>query len=310
MEWFETDTWIVVTGALVAMACSIPGVFLMLNRQSMLGDGISHSVLPGLAAAFLLTGSRDATTMLTGAVIAAMVTAFMTQLIHRFGQVEGGAALGVVFTSLFAVGLILIRMASDHVDLDADCVLYGALEASVLDYRAIPMVTMISAGVFVFNLVVLFVFYKELLVSSFDPALSDSLGISSNLMHYMLTIMTAVTAVVAFESVGSILVIAMLIVPGATAYLWTDRLPSMIAVAMGVAALSAGLGHVLAIVGPGLLFSRLPGLEGVGSTISAGMMAVAAGICLLFAFIFSPKHGLLGRWRNIRTKREEPANTF
>ena len=123
MSWTELDTWIVVTGVLIYLACAPPGAFLMLNRQSMLGDGISHAVLPGLAIAFLLTGSRDVLPMVVGAVMAGVLTAVLTQAVQRFGQVESGAALGVVFCGLFAAGLILIRVASDKVDLDADCVL-------------------------------------------------------------------------------------------------------------------------------------------------------------------------------------------
>jgi hypothetical protein len=138
MNWSELDTWIVITGVLICLACALPGAFLMLNRQSMLGDGISHAVLPGLAIAFLLTNSRDILPMVVGAVIAGVLTAILTQVVQRFGQVESGAALGVVFCGLFATGLILIRVASDKVDLDADCVLYGSIETAVVDEGRVP----------------------------------------------------------------------------------------------------------------------------------------------------------------------------
>ncbi|MEM6917075.1 MAG: metal ABC transporter permease, partial [Verrucomicrobiota bacterium] len=133
MNWSSFDTWIVVVGALCAMACALPGCFLVLRKMSMMGDAISHAVLPGLAIAFLITGSRASLPMFFGAAIAGVLTAVFTQWIARFGNVDRGAAMGIVFTTLFAIGLILIRQAADHVELDPGCVLYGAIELTPLD---------------------------------------------------------------------------------------------------------------------------------------------------------------------------------
>jgi manganese/zinc/iron transport system permease protein len=133
MSWTTLDTWIVVAGALTAASCALLGCFLLVRRMSMMGDAISHSVLPGLAAAFLITGSRDSLPMLAGAVIVGLLTAGLTQGLSRFGDVEESAAMGVVFTSFFALGLVLIVRAADTVDLDPGCVLYGAIELSPLD---------------------------------------------------------------------------------------------------------------------------------------------------------------------------------
>jgi manganese/zinc/iron transport system permease protein len=293
MNWTELDTWIVITGMLICLACALPGAFLMLNRQSMLGDGISHAVLPGLAIAFLLTNSRDVLPMIAGAVTAGVLTALLTQVVQRFGQVESGAALGVVFCGLFAVGLILIRVASDKVDLDADCVLYGSIETAVVDVGRVPRVALISGGLLLANAVLTVLFYKELRLAAFDPALATTLGFNAEAIRLGLTLVASVTTVLAFESVGSILVIAMLVVPAATAALLTRRLNYMLALALGFAALSAVLGHVSAITLPGLV-GRWVGLPDLGATSSAAMMAVTAGGLFLVAWLASSIRNRMG----------------
>lgn len=286
MNWSELDTWIVITGVLICLACALPGAFLMLNRQSMLGDGISHAVLPGLAIAFLLTNSRDILPMVVGAVIAGVLTAVLTQVVQRFGQVESGAALGVVFCGLFATGLILIRVASDKVDLDADCVLYGSIETAVVDVGSVPRVALISGGLFLVNALLTVLFYKELRLVAFDPALATTLGFNADAIRLGLTLVASVTTVLAFESVGSILVIAMLVVPAAAASLLTRRLHVMLGLALLFAALSAVLGHVGAITLPGAIGERL-GHPDLGATSSAAMMAVAAGALFVIAWGWS-----------------------
>lgn len=291
-EWLPLDTWIVVVGALSAMACALLGSFLVLRKMSMMGDAISHAVLPGLALAFLLTGSRAGVTMLIGAGLVGVLTAWFTEWIHRTGKVEQGAAMGVVFTVLFAIGLILIRYTADHVDLDPDCVLYGAIELTPLDTVRwggweVPRAALIGGGVLLLNALFVILLYKELKISAFDPALATTLGINARRMHYLLMTLVAMTTVAAFESVGSILVIAMLIVPPAAAHLLTDRLGRMLVLSLVLAAVSAALGHWAAIVGPGWV-----GMPGV-STSTAGMMAAAAGLLFALAFLLAPRRGWL-----------------
>lgn len=283
MSWTELDTWIVLTGVLTSLACALPGTFLMLNRQSMLGDGISHAVLPGLAIAFLLTHSRDILPMVAGAVGAGLVTALLTQAVQRAGEVEGGAALGVVFCALFATGLVLIRVASDHVDLDPDCVLYGSIETAVVDVGRVPRVTLISGGLLLFNGLLTLVFYKELRFAAFDPACATTLGFNADLIRLGLTLVASITAVLAFETVGSILVIAMLVVPAAAASLLTRRLSSLLGLALLFAMLSAAGGHLAATTLPPFL-GRMIGQPGLGATSSAAMMAVAAGATFALAW--------------------------
>lgn len=282
MNWTSVDTWIVVTGALCAMACALPGCFLVLRKMSMMGDAISHAVLPGLAIAFLVTGDRASLPMFVGAAATGVLTAFFTQWIHRFASVDQGAAMGVVFTTLFAIGLVIIVRAADHVDLDPGCVLYGAIEFTPLDTVrvgtwAVPRAALVNGAVLLVNIAVIALLFKELRLSAFDPELAATLGFSPGFLHYLLMTLVAVTTVAAFESVGSIIVIAMLIVPAATAQMLTNRLLPMLLISAVLAAASALLGHLGAIV--------MPPWFGFESTTSSGMMAFAAGAIFLVAML-------------------------
>ena len=293
IQWdWSLDGWIIVAAVLSAAACALLGNFLVLRRMSMMGDAISHAVLPGLAIAFLIFESRGSTVMFVGAVIAGVMTALFTQWIANLGKVDQSASMGVVFTSLFAIGLILIVRALDHVDLDPGCVLYGAIEAvpmqktSVLG-MSVPRAVAVLAPMLLINGLFVLLFYKELKISSFDPALATTLGINATLMHYLLMTLVAATTVACFESVGSILVIAMLIVPAAAAHLLTDRLHTMILISVVVAVLAAVGGHVSAIT--------VPTWFGFSDTSTAGMMAVTAGAIFAVAMFVAPRHGLISK---------------
>lgn len=297
IEWTALDSWIVIIGGLGAVACALVGSFLVLRQLSMMGDAISHAVLPGLAIAFIMTGSRTSLAMFVGAAVTGVLTAVFTQWIHRMGSVDRGASMGIVFTSLFALGLILLERGAHQVDLDPGCVLYGAIEMTPLDIAAtwsvgsvileIPRAALVLGLVLMLNGALILLLYKEFRISAFDPALATALGFRSGLMHYVLMVMVAITTVAAFEVVGSILVIAMLIVPPAAAHLLTDRLGTMIFVSMLIAGLCAVLGHVAAIT--------LPQLIGFSDTSTAGMMAVVAGVIFLIVATFAPRHGILVR---------------
>jgi manganese/zinc/iron transport system permease protein len=298
MTWSSFDTWIVVIGALCAASCALLGSYLVLRRMSMMGDAISHAVLPGLAAAFLLTESRDSLTMLAGAAVVGVLTAVFVEWIHRLGGVEESAAMGVVFTTLFAIGLISIVQAADAVDLDPGCVLYGAIELAPLTTVRIlgldvPSAAVTLAVVLIANIGLVTLLWKELEISTFDPALATTLGISSRAMHYVLMAMVAVTTVASFEAVGSILVIAMLIVPAAVAGLLTERLPAMILGAVFIAVLCAPLGHIAATI--------VPRAFGYTDTGTAGMMAVTAGFIFFAALLLAPRRGIVSRlWDHVR----------
>ena len=261
--------------------------------MSMMGDAISHAVLPGLAIAFIITGTRASVPMFIGAAAAGVLTAVFTQWISKLGNVDRGAAMGIVFTTLFAVGLLLIRQAADNVDIDPDCVLHGSIEFTPLDTVAIgnlfiPRAAIVNGSVLLLNLAIIIVLFKELKLSAFDPDLADTLGYSSRFLHYLLMTMVAVTTVAAFESVGSIIVIAMLIVPPATALLLTHRMVPMLVIATATAALSAIIGHLSAIIVP-TWFGQ------TSSTSTSGMIAFAAGLLFALAWLFSPLEGIVTR---------------
>jgi manganese/zinc/iron transport system permease protein len=295
VEWTFIDTWIAVVGALSAAGCALLGNYLVLRRMSMMGDAISHAVLPGLAIAFLVTGSRDSLPMLLGAILIGVATTLLIQSIDRLSGLDHGASMGVVFTTLFAIGLILIRQAADHVDLDPSCVLYGAIELTPLDTMLlwghdIPRAAITSGMMLIANVVFVTLFFKELRITAFDPNLATTMGINANLMHYGLMTLVAATTVAAFESVGSILVIAMLIVPGAAAHLITDRLGNMLALSVVFAVLSAALGHLGAIT--------IPQWFGFQDTSTAGMMALTTGVLFALVFLLAPRYGVIGRALN------------
>lgn len=297
MIWHAIDTWIVVVGVLAAVSCALLGNFLVLRKMSMMGDAISHAVLPGLAIAFLITGARASLTMFIGAAIAGVLTAVFTQWISRFGNVDRGASMGIVFTTLFALGLILIVQAADHVDLDPGCVLYGAIELTPLDVAwrpellglslEVPRAALVLAAMTAVNLLFVVLFFKELRISSFDPELATTMGINANLMHYLLMTLVAMTTVAAFEAVGSIIVIAMLITPAAAAHLLTDRLVSMIVISAVLAAASAISGHLSALI--------VPAWFGYAGTSTSGMMAVMSGLIFAVVLFCAPRYGILAK---------------
>lgn len=305
MTWSSLDTWIVLTAVVAAVSCAIPGVFLMLRRQSMLGDAMSHTALPGIVSAFLLahwwagasgtSGAVGHLVVLAGAAVVGVLTAFLTEVVQKLGRVEAAASLGVVYTSLFAAGLLMVRLFADNVHLDADCVLFGAIETVVFETvgsTSIPQALVISLSVAAINLLLVGVCFKELQVTTFDAELASNLGYRPTLVHYALMAATSVSLVAAFESVGSILVLTMLIVPAVTASLLTSRLGSLLAVAIGIAAVSAVCGHLLALAVPTLVFQPL-GFESVDDSSTAGMAAVASGLLLLLVVLLSPQKGIL-----------------
>ncbi len=277
--------WIIATVTLVNLTGALLGTFLVLRRMSMLGDAISHAVLPGLALAFMLTGTREPFPMLVGAMGAGLLTAVLTHLIHRYANVPEDAAMGVVFTSLFALGVVMITRVASHVDLDPGCVLYGVLESAALDTRPlfgmeVPRVAVTLGVTFLATAGFVALFWKELKIVSFDPQLATTLGINADRVHYLLMGFVAAFTVAAFEAVGSILVVAMLIAPAATAFLLTDRLHWMALLACLTGVVTAVLGRNIAAVYDAPV---------------AGMASVVAGGLFLLAVLFAPRYGIVAR---------------
>ncbi|THF81739.1 metal ABC transporter permease [Cohnella fermenti] len=275
--------WIILIGSLVASCCAILGCFLILRRMALIGDAISHAVLPGIAIAFLLSGSRDSLFMLLGAAVFGFAAVFLIQLLKR-GGVQGDASLGVVFTALFAIGVVLISLNARNIDLDLDCVLFGEIAYAQWNTLALGGVELGPKAVWLLGftlaviLLVVFLFYKQFKLISFDPALAAALGIPVALFHYVLMGLVSMASVSSFESVGAILVVGLLIIPPSAAYLLTDRLGVMLAisVAIGVVSAIAGYGAAAAL-----------------DASIAGSMVCAAGLLFALAFLFSPKHGWL-----------------
>ncbi len=291
--------WIMLMGFFVATACGLVGNYLILRRMALVGDAISHSVLPGLAIGFLLANSRNSTVMFLGALGAGLVTTFIIELIHRKSRVKQDAAIGITFSSLFALGVIIISLYASKVDLDQECVLYGEIGNVPLEIPYLHLGSLILGPATVFRMglvalvvtVLILLFYKELLISSFDPGLAVSVGINATFIHYSLMAALSVVVVSAFESVGAILVIAMLVLPGATASLLSRRLPFLFVLTVLHAALSSVLGVHLGL----WLQCSI-----------AGAMVVAGAVLFGLAWIFSPIHGLVRRWAQARARLEPP----
>ncbi|MFC4766610.1 metal ABC transporter permease [Effusibacillus consociatus] len=282
-----SDTgWILLTGSLVAASCAFLGCFLILRKMAMLGDAISHAVLPGIVIAFLVSHNMNSSVMLIGAAALGLLTAFLVQTLHQSG-VQSDAAIGVTFTALFAVGVVLVSVFARDVHLDLEHVLYGEIAFvpwNTLEINGIglgPRAVWMVGGTFLISLLVVGFFYKEFKICSFDPAMAAAVGIPVLLIHYLMMGLVSLTTVAAFESVGAVLVVAMLIVPGATAYLLTDRLSVMLGLSMLIGVMCAILGYYLA----SFLDASI-----------AGSMTTIAGIVFALTLVFSPSHGLLSRW--------------
>ncbi|MHC4833105.1 MAG: metal ABC transporter permease [Planctomycetota bacterium] len=296
------DLFPMLAATLAAVLCGLLGNLLLLRRQSLMGDAIGHSVLPGLVIAFLIAGSRSPTAMFLGAAIAGVATVVLVELVRRLGRVDPGAAMGVVFSLLFALGVLLIEQgAARQVDLDADCVLYGQLEtlvwfgapddlAGLLQWstlEAIPRQVLVLAGTLAAATIFTVVLFKELRLAAFDPGFATSQGFAARGLNLASMVLVAAATVASFEAVGSILVIAMLVCPAATARLLTDRLSSQILVSVGVAVVTG--------VGGSLAATAVPGVFGRDAVNAAGSMTVVAGGLLATAIVLSPRHGVATR---------------
>lgn len=288
-------------GTFAAIACALPGNFLVLRKQALIGDAISHVVLPGIVVAFLITGAVTTWPMMLGAGAAALVAVAAIEAIRRLGRIEPGAAMGVVFTTMFAGGVLLLEQSdTSSVHLDVEHALFGNLEsliwldatgwASILDPVALATlpVELLRIGLALIG-VALFVmlFWRPLKISTFDEGFAQTLGIRTGPLGLALVVVAAIAAVAAFDAVGSIIVIAMFICPPAAARLMTNQLEHQIAWSVGFAALASVLGYVLAGYGPLWL--------GADNAVSAaGMIATVSGLILAITALFGPHRERMG----------------
>ncbi len=301
MEFVSLSLPPLLIGICVAVACAIPGNFLLLRQQALIGDAISHVVLPGIVLAFVITGVLSSAAMLLGAAAAAVVAMFAIEGIRRMGRIEPGAAMGVVFTTMFAGGVLLLEQSdTDGVHLDVEHALFGNLEGliwldafgwdALLDPAALaglpaelPRMALVVLLVLAFTLL----FWRPLALMCFDEGFARTQGIGTASLSMALVVLSAIAAVAAFDAVGSIIVIAMFICPPAAARLLTNRLGVQVALSAGLGALAAVFGYVLAGYGPGWL--------GFAASVSAaGMIATVSGVILALAAVFGPHRARVG----------------
>ncbi|MEO1561952.1 MAG: metal ABC transporter permease [Pseudomonadota bacterium] len=285
----------ILIGMLSGIACAIPGNFLILRRQALIGDAISHVVLPGIVVAFLLTGVIETWSMLFGAAVAALIAVVLIEVIKRLGGIEPGAAMGVVFTTMFAAGVLLLEQSNaSRVHLDVEHALMGNLESlvwlraedwsSLLDWTALaglPDEIFRIAGVSAIVMVLTVVFWRWLKIATFDEVFAEAMGVPTRFLSFALVVLASVAAVAAFDAVGSIIVIAMFICPPATARLLTNDLVTQVWLSVLFAVLAAIFGYVLAGYGPIWM--------GYAQSLSAaGMIATVSGVMLAAACCWGP----------------------
>lgn len=291
----SADVVVIGTAVLVVIPCAVLGTLLVLRQMAMLGDAISHAVLPGIVLAFFLSESLGPVTSVIGALVFGLLTAAGVEALKNSGRVSEDSAIGVVYTALFAVGVLLVSRFAGDVHLDLRHVLYGVIELSPLtdltvggtDLGPLTWWVLGTIALLVTGLVALL--YKELKIATFDAGLAAAVGLSPVLVHHLLMGAVSVTVVGAFDSVGAILVVAFLIAPAAAAYLLTERLSHMMALAVGLGVVAAVSGYAVAAA--------------LDVSVS-GAMASMTGVLFVLTLLLSPSRGLLaGALRRRRNER-------
>lgn len=230
--------WVLALSALIGIACGVVGNFLILRRMALTGDAISHSVLPGLVMAYVIFDTLDSWAMILGAAAAGVVAVMLIEFLHRNSRLKADAAMGVAFATLFALGVLLIRRFAGHVHLDVECVLYGHLEMAVLGttetpFGPVPIAVVRMLAICALVCFAAWLFYKELLFTSFDAAMAATMGVKCRWIHHGLMLATSLVVVGAMEAVGAVLVVGMMIIPPATARLLSNRLPMILLLTLG-----------------------------------------------------------------------------
>jgi manganese/zinc/iron transport system permease protein len=280
----------------VAAACALPGVFLVLRRVALLSDAISHAILLGIVVAFFIVEDLASPFLIFAAAATGVLTVFLVELLIRTGLVKQDASIGLVFPVLFSIGVILISRYAGNVHIDTDAVLLGELAFAPFNRFYIagvdvgPKALWLMGGILALNIVLITVFFKEYKLVSFDAGLAAALGFSPALVTYLLMAQVSVTAVGAFDAVGSILVVALMIAPPATAYLLTDSLPRLVLYSVVIGVVGAVSGYWIA--------------HWLDVSI-AGSMASMSGFLFGAVFVLVPERGLLAQaLRRRRQKRE------
>ena len=273
-----------IIASIVAVTCAIPGVFLVLRRMAMMSDAISHAILLGIVLAFFVVHDISSPVLIIGAALSGVLTVSIVELLNKTKLVKEDAGIGLVFPVLFSIGVILIARYAWSIHLDVHAVLLGELAFAPFDRLTVggvdlgPKSLYVMGTILIVNLIFISLFYKELKIATFDAGLAAALGFSPGLIHYGLMGLVSVTAVGAFDAVGSILVVALMITPPAAAYLLTDKLSYMIVLSALIGVVSAISGFWLAI----LLDANI-----------AGSMATMSGLVFVIVFLFAPERGIV-----------------
>lgn len=272
--------YIILTGALVAASSALLGSFLVLRKMAMLGDAISHAVLPGIVVAFLISGQRENLSLLIGAAASGLLATFLIELLHRKARLQEDASIGISFTWLFAIGILLISTYTGQVDLDQECVLYGEIAYVPLDQISLgnwwtgPRPLLISGLLFLLSLGYIIISFKGLKLLSFNQDHARSLGVRTQVWHFSFMAMVSLVTVLAFEIVGAILIVAFLVVPAATAYLWSRSLIPMLMLAVVFGVLSSVGGYYLALGLDGSIAGAMVSVAGILMAVSVLIIKV------------------------------------
>ncbi|MDE0599648.1 MAG: metal ABC transporter permease [Dokdonia donghaensis] len=282
--------------AVVAIACAIPGVFLVLRKMALISDAISHSILPGIVIGFFITEDLNSPLLILLAALMGVITVVLVEAIQKTGLVKEDTAIGLVFPALFSIGVILIAKNANDVHLDVDAVLLGELAFAPFDRLIVsgtdigPKSLWVMGTILLITVGMLFAFFKELKVSTFDAGLSAALGFSPVVLHYGLMTVSSVTVVGAFEAVGAVLVVALMIAPAATAYLLTSDLKKMLVLSVIFGVFSAIAGYWVA--------------HFLDASI-AGSMTTVLGLVFLMVYLFAPNKGLIAVMYRQKQQRTE-----
>ncbi|MDO6744279.1 metal ABC transporter permease [Tenacibaculum soleae] len=288
--------------SLVAVACAIPGVFLVLRKMALISDAISHSILPGLVVGFFITHDLNSPLLILMGALSGILTVVLVEYIQKTKLVKEDTAIGLVFPALFSIGVLLISKNANDVHLDVDAVLLGELAFAPFDRLMIngtdigPKSLWIIGTILAISLSLLITFFKELKVSTFDAGLATALGFSPIVIHYGLMSVASVTTVGAFDAVGAILVVALMIAPAATAYLLTNDLKKMLVFSGLFGVFSAISGYWVA--------------HWLDASVSGSMISML-GLVFFFVYLLAPKRGLISViYRNRQQQKEVQLLTF
>lgn len=287
---------ILVIAVMVAVSCALPGTYLVLRRMALMSDAISHSILLGIVVAYFWVRDLSSPFLVAAATLTGVLTVTLVELLVNTRRINNDAAIGLVFPTLFSLGVLLISRYAAHVHLDTDAVLVGEVAFAPFNRFEVagrdlgPLSAWVMGGILLLNVLFITVFYKELKLASFDAALAAAQGFMPALLHYSLMTLVSVTAVRAFDAVGSVLVVAFMVVPPATALLLSDRLSRVLQLAAAFGAASAVVGYWVA--------------HFLDASI-AGSMASMAGMMFLLVYLFAPNRGLVAQARRRAAQRLE-----